>query len=74
MRRASRTVARVPPFRNDALKPEFAGVMEYDRAVVVEVLVEPQARRRAREHRSQSRQGEHHAGRVLVLLAPGDSR
>src|SRR5271166_5112001 len=50
MRRAPRTIWRIPPLRHDALEPELAGVREHERAVrLVEVLVEAQARRGTRE-------------------------
>jgi uncharacterized caspase-like protein len=37
MRRPSQTIARVAPLRHDAFEAKLTGVMEYDRAVVVQV-------------------------------------
>jgi hypothetical protein len=36
-------IAQILPLRHNALKPELAGVMEGDRPVLLEGLVEPQA-------------------------------
>ena len=45
------TVGQVPPLRDDAFKPELAGVLENERPVfLVQVLVEAYARGRTRQN------------------------
>ena len=68
--RAARPIWRIAPLRDDALKPEPAGMLEHEPAVVmVQMLVEPQAWRGAREQAGQRRlaHGKRIAAEVIAV-------
>jgi len=50
VRRAPGTIAGIAALRNNAFEPKFASVLEYERAILIEMLIEPQPWRRARQH------------------------
>src|SRR6516164_5741752 len=70
VQRAPRAIGGVAALRDDAFEPELAGVLEDERPVVlVEVLVEAQARRRARKQAGQCRlaHGERITAQVVTV-------
>src|ERR1700737_1582394 len=47
VRRAARPVARVLPLRHNAFEPELAGMVEHERAILLHVLIQQDARDRS---------------------------
>src|SRR5204863_4296801 len=50
VRRAAGTIRRIAALRDDAFKPKLAGMREHGRAIVLNILVQPQARGRTCDH------------------------